>query len=102
MTAASLTIGIKDEARRLGFDAVGISTVSAAVVPSAHALSSAESLPQTLFSKLQTWLARGYHATMAWMARDPTAAIVLMNGRVAVESPAMPGARTTMAYWQRS
>jgi epoxyqueuosine reductase len=59
MTATSLTLGIKDEARRLGFDAVGISTVS-----------SAEPLPQTLLSRLQTWLSRGYHATMAWMARD--------------------------------
>lgn len=60
MASASLALGIKDEARRLGFDAVGISCVS-----------SVESLPQTLLSRLGSWLSRGYHATMAWIARDP-------------------------------
>jgi epoxyqueuosine reductase len=78
MTTASLTLDIKDEARRLGFDAVGISTVS-----------SAESLPQTLFSKLQTWLARGYHATMAWMARDPS--------RRADPTRVLPGCRSIIS-----
>ena len=78
MTAASLTLGIKEEARRLGFDAVGISPVS-----------SAESLPQTLLSKLHAWLARGYHATMAWMARDPS--------RRAAPTRVLPGCRSIIS-----
>jgi epoxyqueuosine reductase len=60
MLPHSLALGIKDEARRLGFDAVGISRVT----PS-------ETVSQTLLSRLGSWLSRGYHATMAWMARDP-------------------------------
>lgn len=55
----SLTEAIKREARALGFVAVGIATVS-------HFSSS------TLFDRLQEWLARRYHATMAWMSRDPS------------------------------
>ena len=60
MTPITLTQTIKDEARRLGFDAVGISRVS-----------SRDDLPETLLSRLQAWLDRGYEATMAWMARAP-------------------------------
>ena len=60
MIASSLTQGIKEEARRLGFDAVGISAVS-----------SAGPLTETLLSRLHAWLNHGYHAAMAWMARDP-------------------------------
>ncbi|HET6675718.1 MAG TPA: tRNA epoxyqueuosine(34) reductase QueG [Nitrospiraceae bacterium] len=51
---------IKEEARRLGFDAVGISRVTPT-----------ETLSETLLSRLGSWLNRGYHATLAWMARDP-------------------------------
>jgi epoxyqueuosine reductase len=54
-----LTQAIKREARSLGFDAVGIASVPAE--PSAHGL----------LDRLQEWLCRGYHGTMAWMARDP-------------------------------
>lgn len=46
---------IKDEALRLGFDAVGV----APAAPAAHA------------PKFQAWLASGHHAGMAWLARDP-------------------------------
>jgi epoxyqueuosine reductase len=60
MTSTSLALGIKDEARRLGFDAVGISRLTPADTPSS-----------TLLSRLGAWLSRGYHATMAWMAREP-------------------------------
>lgn len=56
----SIADAIKREARSLGFDAVGI----AAVTP----------VPEltTLLARLQTWLKRGYHGTMVWMARDPS------------------------------
>jgi epoxyqueuosine reductase len=55
----SLLLDIKRDARSLGFDAVGI----ASVPPQ-------PSSPR-LFDRLQEWLRRGYHGTMAWMARDP-------------------------------
>ncbi len=47
---------IKGEARRLGFDLVGIAPADA-VIEHAHAF--------------LDWLARGYAADMAWMAREP-------------------------------
>jgi epoxyqueuosine reductase len=56
----SLADAIKREARSLGFDAVGI-----AAVPPSHSSSSG------LLDRLETWLRRGYHGTMSWMARDP-------------------------------
>lgn len=55
----SLAEGIKDEARALGFQAVGIATVPSSAAPAG------------LFDRLQEWLRRGYHGTMAWMSRDP-------------------------------
>lgn len=55
----SIGQAIKREARYLGFDAVGITSV----VPEPSA--------QGLLDRLQEWLRRGYHGTMAWMARDP-------------------------------
>jgi epoxyqueuosine reductase len=55
----SLADVIKREARCLGFDAVGVAAI--------------RQLPSTgLFDRLQDWLRRGYHGTMAWMARDPS------------------------------
>jgi epoxyqueuosine reductase len=56
----SLTDAIKREARSLGFDAIGIAAVSA------------PAFSTTLFDRLQEWLRRGYHGTMAWMARNPS------------------------------
>ncbi|HEY5627400.1 MAG TPA: tRNA epoxyqueuosine(34) reductase QueG [Nitrospira sp.] len=56
----SFAEAIRREARELGFDAVGI----AAVAPSP--------LPSTLSQRLHWWLQRGYHGTMAWLARDPS------------------------------
>jgi epoxyqueuosine reductase len=78
MPSVSLALDIKEEARRLGFDAVGISHVD-----------SVESPAQTLLSKLQTWLARGYQATMAWMAHDPA--------RRADPARVLPGCRSIIS-----
>ena len=55
----SISQAIKREARYLGFDAVGITSV--VPEPPVHGL----------LDRLQEWLRRGYHGTMAWMARDP-------------------------------
>jgi epoxyqueuosine reductase len=55
----SISQALKREARLLGFDAVGIASVVRE--PSAHGL----------LDRLQEWLRRGYHGTMAWMARNP-------------------------------
>lgn len=60
MTPLTLAQHIKDEARRLGFDAVGISRAPAR-----------DDQPETLLSRLQAWLDRGYEASMAWMAKAP-------------------------------
>ena len=56
----ALTGAIKQAARDLGFDAVGIARVDTASSPQT-----------TLASRLKHWLDRGYHATMAWMERTP-------------------------------
>ncbi|WP_447977544.1 tRNA epoxyqueuosine(34) reductase QueG [Candidatus Nitrospira bockiana] len=56
----SLTAAIKDEAKRLGFDAVGIASVG-----------EDDGTIRTGLGRLRAWLARGYQATMAWMARQP-------------------------------
>ncbi|MDF0644991.1 MAG: tRNA epoxyqueuosine(34) reductase QueG [Nitrospira sp.] len=55
----SLSAVIRQEAIALGFDAVGISTVT-------------RSPSVTLLDRLEEWLARHYHGTMAWLARDPS------------------------------
>lgn len=46
---------IKEEALRLGFDAVGIAPASASLRAAAY----------------RAWLAEGHHAGMAWLAREP-------------------------------
>jgi epoxyqueuosine reductase len=66
----SLTIAIKQAARELGFDVVGISALPLGRASSpAHDPSSSPT--GDLFGRLNEWLRRGFHATMAWMARDP-------------------------------
>lgn len=57
----TLSGAIKDEARALGFDAVGIARVDAPDSPRHH----------TLFTRLTQWLERGFHGTMAWMGQRP-------------------------------
>jgi epoxyqueuosine reductase len=68
---------IKQEARSLGFDAVGI----ASVAPGPSAVD--------LLDRLQEWLRRGYQGTMAWMARDPA--------RRADPQVVLPGCRSVIA-----
>lgn len=70
---------IKQEARALGFDAVGITHVSGKQTGSVAGnqgnspLSHSETaVLQQLFDRLTEWLRRGYHGTMAWMERAPS------------------------------
>jgi epoxyqueuosine reductase len=74
----SITAAIKQEARALGFDAVGIAHVSGETTPSAAGGRGSSALPhpeppvpQRLFDRLTEWLRRGYHGTMAWVERSP-------------------------------
>ncbi len=57
----ALSEAIKQEARALGFDAVGIARVEAPAAPPQH----------KLLTRLTQWLERGFHGTMAWMGRTP-------------------------------
>ncbi len=65
----ALTAQIKQAAQDLGFDVVGISRLSTRE----HGASSRDQhiSPDSLLTRLHDWLQRGFHATMAWMARDP-------------------------------
>jgi epoxyqueuosine reductase len=74
----SITATIKQEARTLGFDAVGIAPVvdntpfSTGTTQSTGSLDDgATSLPQRLFDRLSEWIRHGYHGSMAWMERTP-------------------------------
>ncbi|MDF0674851.1 MAG: tRNA epoxyqueuosine(34) reductase QueG [Nitrospira sp.] len=74
----SITAAIKQEARALGFDAVGITPVcsedtrSAAEDQENNQLSHPETaILRGLFDRLTEWLGRGYHGTMVWMERAP-------------------------------
>ncbi len=66
---APLTALIKEAARNLGFDVVGISTLPFNTVPTPDERE--RSTPNRLLDRLNEWLGRGFHATMAWMTRDP-------------------------------
>ena len=74
----SLTAAIKQQARTLGFDAVGIVRLAENDLPSTtgsphdnrHTEGSAEIIPR-LYDRLTDWIRRGYHGTMAWMERAP-------------------------------
>jgi epoxyqueuosine reductase len=57
----TLSGAIKQEARALGFDAVGIARIDASASPRQH----------TRFARLTQWLERGFHGTMAWMGQRP-------------------------------
>jgi len=72
----TLSSRIKQEARALGFDVVGICRVLDTDQPSSgHCPSLTPDpggpLPRLLFHRLAEWLRRGFHGTMAWMARNP-------------------------------
>ena len=60
----SLAESIKAEARTLGFDAVGVSRVSAT------SLEPQSSFIQLICDRLTEWLRQGFHGTMGWMTRD--------------------------------
>ena len=74
---STLTSHIKSHARLLGFDAVGIARVPPLFPPSLSPMdpdrSEAQTSPITnrLWERLKKWLDCGFHATMAWMAKDP-------------------------------
>jgi epoxyqueuosine reductase len=68
----SLTAAIKQEARALGFDAIGIARVAERnQLPASVDQPSVLPLPYLLLNRLTEWLQRGYHGTMAWMERTP-------------------------------
>lgn len=88
----SLTQTVKDHAKSLGFDAVGIvafppvereSFTNTSPSTSSHTPST---LTDHLRTRLEEWLARGYHATMHWMAKD--------SGRRSNPSHVLPGCRS--------
>ena len=74
---STLANQIREEARRLGFDAVGIARLPdpPTTVPSPPAQDSilSHDLPITsqLWNRLKKWLELRFHGTMEWMARDP-------------------------------
>lgn len=79
----TLSETIKREARALGFHAVGISRIEeTSDTPPAL-------LPLSLHIRLVEWLRRGYHGTMAWMARDPA--------RRADPRQVLPGCRSVIS-----
>ncbi|MBI5854325.1 MAG: tRNA epoxyqueuosine(34) reductase QueG [Nitrospirae bacterium] len=85
----SLSDAIKREALALGFEAVGIARVAPAF-PEPSDLPPLTPHPLPLISllseRLRAWLDRGYHATMAWLARAPA--------RRADPSAVLPGCRS--------
>ncbi len=89
----SLTEEIKREAFALGFNAVGIARVedtgSTFEVQGSRLTSNLElPLPALLRTRLLEWLRRGFHGTMAWMAREPA--------RRADPSAVLPGCRSVI------
>ena len=70
----TLTETIKQEAFRLGFDAVGVARVRPGPALSTQDFNSPgreSSLQSQLYSRLREWLRRGFHGTMEWMAHKP-------------------------------
>jgi epoxyqueuosine reductase len=74
LSPARLTAEVKRRARELGFEKVGVVRATALTEESAH---------------LEEWLARGYGASMQWMARDAS--------RRADPRELLEGARTVVA-----
>ncbi len=72
-----LTATIKQEARSLGFDAVGIASIDHTPPSTSHKQSTGlhedepAAIPQRLLDQLSQWIQRGYHGSMAWMERTP-------------------------------
>ena len=96
LSPMSITAVIKQEARALGFDAVGITHISGEHTGSAATdqesslpLNSETEVPQRLFNRLTEWLRRGYHGTMAWIERAP--------GKRADPCQVLPGCRSIIS-----
>ncbi len=83
----TLTAQIKQAARDLGFDVVGISRLS--TQKQEAPFREQHTSPDSLLTRLTEWLQRGFHATMAWMARDPQ--------RRADPALVLPGCRTVVS-----
>ena len=67
-----LTQQIKDQARAIGFDVVGVAQVwSISSTYEVQGPKAPQPLSQLLLDTLTTWLIKGYQASMAWLARDP-------------------------------
>lgn len=79
----TLTESVKQAARELGFQAVGISRVDALSDDGSTPLHSA------FEARLRTWLQRGYQGLMAWMEREPE--------RRADPRRALPGCRSVIS-----
>ncbi len=73
----SLTATIKQKARSLGFDAVGIASIGHNNPTTSQNQSTGSrddkpvTVPQLLLHRLSRWIQRGYHGSMAWMERTP-------------------------------
>lgn len=74
----SLADTIKQEARSLGFDTVGIASIDNTHPFAANSNQNtsrdddeAATFSQRLLARLNQWLQRGYHGNMAWMERTP-------------------------------
>ncbi len=65
----SQTALIKQAARDVGFDVVGISRLPHQPEPDSN--HHTDFSTTRLRDRLQEWLRRGFHASMAWMTRDP-------------------------------
>lgn len=74
----SFTAAIKQQARTLGFDAIGIVRLANNDAPSTLTPQPPEpcsdnvtTIVPRLYHRLSEWLRRGYHGTMTWMERAP-------------------------------
>jgi epoxyqueuosine reductase len=89
----SLAEVIKQEARALGFDAVGIAPVFDEHGPDSPADGEPPSVQspflQRLFHRLTEWLMHGHHGTMAWLERTP--------GKRADPRQVLPGCRSIIS-----
>jgi epoxyqueuosine reductase len=92
----SITAAIKQEARVLGFDAVGITHVlndrtrpAAGDQERSLPHNSETTVPQRLLNRLTEWLRHGYHGTMAWIERTPD--------KRADPGQALPGCRSLIS-----
>lgn len=85
--SASLTREIKQAALDLGFNVVGISALP--MSPSRAPEQDRSDFTTDLIGRLNEWLRRGFHATMAWMGRNPE--------RRADPASVLPGCRSVIS-----